>query len=145
MAEDRLGVHSPITKEDIAHGGFLSRAIEVQMNDYVNKFGLSGWKVLWVPDPSQPRGKVLTGTKTILLHDEDPEDAMEALVHEILEIKLMPMLRPYRQLVNSLIEHINLQIYQQKEQTINDLLPFLIKFNEEEHFIQKILEEARTS
>lgn len=145
MVEDRLGVQIPTTPRDHAQGESLSRTIEALMNDYVNKLGLIGWTVIWVPDHAQKaRGKVLPETKTILIHDEDPENAMETLGHEILEIKLLPMLRPYRQLVNCLIEYINLQVYSQKEKIINDLVPFLIKFNEEEHSIQKKLEEART-
>ena len=123
----------------------LHDLIESVMNDSINGFGLSEWKVLWVPDPTQhARGQILPEAKTIIIYNEKAEDAMETLLHEFLEIKLRPMLRPYRTLVNALIEWADQQVYAAKEKTINDLLPFLIKFNEEEHSSQKNLEEVRT-
>lgn len=103
---------------------------EARMNDLVKSLDLSGWTVLWEPDPTQhSRGQILPEAKTIIIYDEEPEAAMETLLHEALEIKLRPMLKPYRTLVNALIEWANGQVYEAKEKVIEDILPFLIKFN----------------
>jgi len=120
--------------------------IEEKLNGTIKLLGLSGWTVIWEPSPTQSsRGRILPETKTILIHDNEPEAAMETLIHEILEIKLRPILRPYRTLVNSLIDWADKQTYEAKERAIEDLLPFLIKFNEEDHSSQRNLEEGLTN
>jgi hypothetical protein len=104
------------------------------MNEAIKSLGLSEWIVIWEPDLTQPsRGQVLLESKTIIINDEEPEDAFKTLLHEALEIKLRPMLRPYRTLVNALIEWADGQVYESKEKVIEDLLPFLLKSIEEGH------------
>ena len=96
---------------------------ESQMNNLVKSFGLSGWTVLWTPDPTQhARGKILLEAKTIIIYDEKPEAARETLLHEAIELKLRPMLKPYRTLVNTLIDWADGQVYEQKEKAIEELL-----------------------
>ena len=108
------------------------REIEDKMNEAIKSLGLNEWTVLWEPDPTQPsRGQVLLESKTIIINDEGPEDALKTLLHEALEIKLRPMLKPYRTLVNALIEFADGQVYEAKEKAIEDLLPFLLKSIEE--------------
>jgi hypothetical protein len=108
--------------------------IEEKLNGTIKLLGLSGWTVIWEPSPTQSsRGRILPETKTILIHNNEPEAAMETLLHEIIEIKLRPMLQPYRTLINSLIEWADSQVYREKERVIEDLLPFLIKSIEDEH------------
>lgn len=97
-------------------------------------FGLEGWHVHWVPRPSaDKRGQVLPESRLILLFDESLEDARDTLLHEILEIKLQPMIQPYRTLVNTLIQWSEDQIYQVKEKAIDDLIPLLRSLEESEH------------
>lgn len=104
---------------------------EAHLNQVAKNFGLIGWVILWQPDKSQPRGKILPEERFILIHDEKPEAAQETLIHEILELKLRPMLKPYRSLTNLLIEWADKQVYESKERVLEDLLPFLLKFIEE--------------
>jgi len=105
---------------------------EDRMNELIRSLGLSGWSVLWEPDSTQPkRGRIIPETRIILVHDKEPEAAMETLLHEALEIKLRPMLNPYRTLVNSLIEWADSQVYREKEKVIEDILQ-LVKFDEKE-------------
>lgn len=112
---------------------------ESKMNKFVKNLGLSGWMVIWEPDPTQnSRGQILPETKTIIVYDEEPEAAMGTLLHEILELKLRPMLQPYRSLVNALIEWADSQVYLEKEKTIEAILPFIIKFNEKEQNLEGV-------
>uniref|UniRef100_A0A6M3M4F1 Uncharacterized protein n=1 Tax=viral metagenome TaxID=1070528 RepID=A0A6M3M4F1_9ZZZZ len=116
------------------------------MNEASKSLGLSGWEVLWAPDPTQhSRGQVLPESKTIIINDEEPEAARETLLHEALEIKLRPMLKPYRTLVNALIEWAEGQVYESKEKVIEDLLPFLLKSIEDGYPSERNLEEVLDS
>jgi len=111
----------------------LNELTEEKMNKIVESLGLSGWTVIWEPDPAQSnRGRVLLEAKAIIIHDKEPEDALRTLLHEVLEIKLRPMLKPYRSLVNVLLDWANRQVYESKEKAIEDLLPILVKYVEYE-------------
>lgn len=107
--------------------------LEGKLNGVIKRLGLGEWTVLSEPDSNQsPRGRVLLESKTILIHDEEPEAAMKTLIHEALEIKLRPMLKPYRSLINALIEWANKQVYEAKERAIEDLIPSMLQFAGEE-------------
>lgn len=125
-------VHAPLASSTRPH--VVREITEARMNEAIKSLGLSEWIVIWEPDLTQPsRGQVLLESKTIIINDEEPEDAFKTLLHEALEIKLRPMLRPYRTLVNALIEWADGQVYESKEKVIEDLLPFLLKSIEEGH------------
>ena len=115
--------------------------LEEKLSGIIKRLDLGEWQVIWEPDSTQPRGQIQLDSRIILIHNEKPEDAIETLLHEALELKLRPMLKPYRTLVNSLIEWADGQVYEAKEKTIEDILQ-LVKFNEEEHASQKNLEEV---
>ena len=118
-----------------------SEELEKRFQGILEGFGLRGWTLVWEPDETQPkRGQILPNVKTIIVYDEEPEAAIETLIHEVLEIKLRPMLKPYRTLVNSLITWADSQVYHEKERVIEDILQ-LVKFNEE-HPSKKNLEEV---
>ena len=98
------------------------------MNRILQHLDLRNWKALWDPDSSQPnRGQVLSRSKLILVHDEDPNAARETLIHEALEAKLRDVLRPYREVVNGLIQAFEKITYQQKEDFLDDLAPLVLK------------------
>ncbi len=91
--------------------------------------GLEGWHTHWVPRPcAEKRGEVLPESKLILLYDKSLQNARDTLLHEALEIKFQPMLKPYRTLVNALVGWAEGQIYQAKEKAIDDLIPLLLSF-----------------
>ena len=67
--------------------------------------GLSHWRLSWLPDSSfQVRGRVVPETALIEIYDHNETEAWTAFTHEVIEIKLRSALRPYRILVNKLIE-----------------------------------------
>jgi hypothetical protein len=67
--------------------------------------GLGHWEVLWVPRSGSPvKGRAIPEKMLIEIYDIDPTDAMDTLLHEVVEIKLRDSIRPYRVLVNKLIE-----------------------------------------
>jgi len=65
--------------------------------------------------------------KIILLHDKDREKARETFAHEILEIRMRAIVRPWRVTVNSLIEAMEKIYYEEKERAIDAMLPFTLK------------------
>ena len=71
----------------------------------LERLGLSHWLVSWLPNSSyELRGRVLPEKALIEIYDLDEEDALSTFIHEVVEIKLRSALKPYRVLVNKLIE-----------------------------------------
>ena len=67
--------------------------------------GLGHWKIKWLPNPSSSiRGRAIPQTLTIEVFDSTEEAALDTLLHEVIEIKLRQSLRPYRVMINKLIE-----------------------------------------
>jgi hypothetical protein len=113
------------------------RELEARMNEILESFGLGEWQAIWEPDSTQPRGQIQLENRIILIHDDKPEEVLKTLTHEIVELKLRPMLKPYRTLVNALIQFAEERIYESKEKVIEDLLPFLLKSIEDEYMSQE--------
>lgn len=82
-----------------------SSKLEERAKNVLTRLGLCHWRVCWLPDPSYSiRGRVVPEKKIIEIYDSDEEAAWSTLIHEMVEIKLRSALRPYRILVNKLIE-----------------------------------------
>jgi len=64
-------------------------------------------------------------SNVIFLYDIDESQAWQTLTHEVTEYKLQSVTRPYRLLINNLIEAVEKSIYAEKEQFI-DFLPKMI-------------------
>ena len=78
---------------------------EIEMRHAVKRLGLGQWSVRWLPDSSKRiRGKAIPETMLIEVYDVDQSQAWDTFIHEVVEIKLRSALRPYRVLVNKLIE-----------------------------------------
>jgi hypothetical protein len=100
--------------------------LENEMNKSVHYFGLDGWKVIWVPDEKQKvGGQVLSEERTILVFEKDPEKVKDAFFHEILEIKLQPLIAEYQDAINALIKVIERLTYREKERVVKDIVPYL--------------------
>jgi len=75
------------------------------MNQSLVRLGLGRWSASWLPDSSCPiRGRLIPEKLEIEIYDEDEENSWETFVHEVVEITMRSALRPYRILVNKLIE-----------------------------------------
>lgn len=108
--------------------GDAVRELEERMNRTLDSVGLRGWTAIWDPDHSKERrGESFPRSRTILIHDEEPDEAMETLLHEVLEVKMRPMLHPLFETVNGLIEVIQKLVYQQKEQVLDEVTPLLVQ------------------
>lgn len=102
--------------------------VENEINLALRRLGLTGWSVVWSPDKTQKNdGQVLSDRKTILIFSENPDEAMETLVHEAIEIMMMPTFFHYRTFINYLIEVIEKLTYAEKERSIKRLTPFLLE------------------
>ena len=103
-----------------------NKSLENELKDVLPHFGLEGWKVIWAPDEKQTLGgQVLAEEKTILVFEKDPEKARDALLHEIVEIKLQPLIAEHQEIENSLIKVIERLTYSEKERVIKDLVRYL--------------------
>ena len=73
----------------------------------LTRLGLNIWQVYWIPDSSfTVRGRAIPEKRVIEIYDIDEEAAWDTFLYEVIEIKLRSALRPYRILVNKLIECI---------------------------------------
>ena len=98
------------------------------MNEALEIVGLGDWYALWEPDLDLPnKGKCYSDDMSIIICDSDPEDSMETLVHEILELKLNPVLGDHKKIINQLMSLIQDFLYYKKELVIRDLTPFVLR------------------
>ena len=58
----------------------------------------------------------------LLIFDEDENQAWISFTHEVIEFRLRPVLKVYRDLVNHLISIIEKIAYERKEEALNLLL-----------------------
>ena len=102
------------------------------MNDFEEKanatlirLACKGWRVRWLPDSSSARARVFLEKQTIEIYDSDEEAAWSTLIHEVVELRLRPVIRPYKEMCNALIGTIEKLTYARKEQFIDDILKML--------------------
>ena len=95
--------------------------IEENMNNVLERLGLKGWKSVWEPRKGPKRGEIIPRERLIIIYDQDPSKAWETFQHELIELKLRSVLRPYRELTNKLVEVIENVTYMEKEKFINEL------------------------
>ncbi len=74
--------------------------------------------------------------RTILIHNEESDAALETLLHEILELRFRRVERVYREAFNALVGAIQSMAYSEKEQFLNDL-PNIIRAFEEGYALSK--------
>ena len=67
------------------------------------------------------------------------EDAMETLIHEIIELKLRPLLGAYMSTINQLMTLVEKLLYSKKERFLRDITPFMVTA------VQDILEKRNGS
>lgn len=98
-----------------------TKSTEQRMNEICSKLGMP-FKVVWTPDPgANDRGKIDLKNHVIYIFDLKEEDAWSTLVHEVLELKIRPLLSFYRSLINVLIEALEKLGYIQKERFLEAL------------------------
>lgn len=97
-------------------------SLEQRMNQFLGKVGLEGWTCVWTPDASKKmHGEILPRDRLILIYSSTNSEAWLTLLHEVLELRLRRVLKPYRLLVNSLIEVLEKTAYLEKERFLEDL------------------------
>lgn len=104
---------------------------EKLFNDLVHRIGLDV-TVVYSPDPdAEDRGRYIPKEKLIILYDEDPDEAFETLKHEVAEIRLYPLIKKYKLLVNTLIEYIDKKLEHEKELAIEKLVKDITRLTHE--------------
>lgn len=102
------------------------KILQDELNEALPRFGLGGWRVVLIPDEKQTLGgQVLSKERTILVFEKDPEKARDALLHEVVEIKIQPLIAEYQEAINSLIKLVENLTYREKERVIKDIVPYL--------------------
>ena len=103
---------------------------EERMSEICSKLGLP-FRVVWIPDPTvKDHGKIDLKNHIVYIFDLKEDAALATLCHEVLELKLRPLLSFYRNFVNVLIEFIEKHVYQEKEkflESMPEIMTALIK------------------
>jgi hypothetical protein len=102
--------------------------VQKQMQDCLNQLSIN-LLVLWKPDESKSVHGEIKGN-VIFLYDSEKDEVWSTFTHEVTEYKLQAVTRPYRILVNNLIEAFEKSIYAEKEQFI-EFLPKMIEIIKE--------------
>lgn len=78
-------------------------------------------KVKWIP---RNNGNLCGEVKGnyIFIYDENIEDALMTLKHEVVDYAISKVIEPYMQVTNKLIALLNERAYQQKERLIENLI-----------------------
>ena len=95
--------------------------IEENMNNVLERVGFRGWLSVWAPGNNSKRGEVIPRERLVIIYDKDPARAWETFQHELVELTLRRVLRPYRLLCNKLIELVEEVTYIEKEAFIKEL------------------------
>ena len=102
----------------------LDSSVLGRMQECLNSLGIN-LKVLWQPDCTKTVHGEIKGN-VIFLYDSEEKEAWVTFSHEITEYKLQAVTRPYRILINNLIEAVEKSVYAEKEQFI-DFLPKMVE------------------
>lgn len=96
--------------------------LEQKMKSALQALGMDEWEAVWTPrDGGDLHGETLLEDRIIMIYDKDEKTAWRTFSHEITELKLRPVTRPYRELINALIETFDKICYTEKERFIDDL------------------------
>ena len=98
--------------------------VQEQMQDCLCRLGVN-LNVRWQPNCSKSVHGEIKGN-IIFLFDSSESEVWQTLTHEVTEYKLQKVTKPYRLLINTLIEAVEKSIYTEKEQFI-DFLPKMIE------------------
>lgn len=108
-------------------GAFSSHNIEKEL-DLLKQRTRLGYEVNveWLPDTIKyQNGKKLVeevSGDTIFIYTENPDEALEMVKHGFAEWMLNQHTKPYRQLINKLIELFEEQQYERKEETVEAIV-----------------------
>lgn len=106
--------------------------VENEMNLALKRLALTGWTVVWDPEPSEKaRGLVIPEEKVILISDGNEEAAYSTLAHEYLEIRLQAMNKAKTLTISALLKALEKIFYEEKEREIDSLVPFVLKMMRE--------------
>lgn len=78
-------------------------------------------KVAYSPDPSNKLSGRVEGA-TIYIYEEDLSRAVDTLRHEFIDYLVSKAIKPYRDLLNALIERFNEEAYRGKEEVVEALV-----------------------
>jgi hypothetical protein len=93
------------------------------MQDCLYRLGVN-LTVKWQPDSSKSVHGEIKGN-VIFPYDSNETEIWRTLTHEVTEYKLQNVTRPYRLMINSLIDALEKSIYAEKEQFIDFLLKMI--------------------
>ncbi len=97
--------------------------LENIMQQKLISLGLSHWTVILLPGESETlRGKTSPSHHLIEIYDTYEKEAWQTLCHEIVEIRLRDAIKPYRILVNKLIEGYQEIVDLEKDQFIESIV-----------------------
>ena len=105
--------------------------VEKRMERILRQLGI-GLKVeLRPPSEGLPKAELKLEEGRIVIRAANEAEAWSSLIHEVVELRLRPILSLYREVVNALIGFVEAEAYRRKEQAIEQISRDLPKLIEE--------------
>jgi len=100
----------------------VSGDLESRMNMLLERLGVC-LRCVYAPDPDAQKHAIIDPKEgLIVIHSENEDEAWGSLIHEIVEWRLRPVLKVYRELVNNSISIVEKLAYDRKEEAIDRLV-----------------------
>jgi len=97
-------------------------SLEEQMNRLLERLGIS-LRAVWLPsDNHEEHARIIAQEGLIMVYDKCESEAWASLIHEVIEWRLRPVLRVYRDTINHLITLIEEIAYSRKEEALSNIV-----------------------
>ena len=97
-------------------------SLESRMNALLKRLGLD-YAVLWQPDPDAKHDAMtFPDRKIIEIYVEDSDSAFNALIHEIMELRLKDFVGMHIGIENTLLTLLQQIAYRKKEEAIEEIV-----------------------
>ena len=99
----------------------MTNDIAEHMQSCLDRLGIP-LTVMWVPNgKADKHGAINLSSKTLLIFDENENEAWLTFEHEVYEFKFREVTSAYRTLINSLIDGVEKLVYERKEQFLESI------------------------
>jgi len=97
-------------------------SLEDKMNNLLSRLGVP-LKAVWLPSrDAKEHARIVPEERLIMIYDEGEDEAWASLLHEIMEWRLRPVHKVYRDTINKLITLLEEIAYSRKEEALSHIL-----------------------
>jgi len=96
--------------------------LEEKMNRLLGRLGIP-LRAVWLPsDDPKEHARIIPEEGLIMVYDKCESEAWTSLLHEVIEFRLRPVLKVYRDTINHFIALIGEIAYSRKEEALSNIM-----------------------